>query len=104
MKALEADMRKSCMYEYDFGDGWLHEIEIEEIILIEKKIHQPILLAGEKACPPENIGGIPGYEDFLTALANPKSEKHKEMLQWYGSSFDPECFEITEINKIFKSW
>ena len=101
---LEADIRKGCMYEYDFGDGWQHEIKIEKVLPPDGKTPKhPVLLAGERACPPEDIGGIPGYEDFLEALADPESEEREEMLQWYGSDhFAPEYFDIEKINKILK--
>ncbi|MFC1524025.1 plasmid pRiA4b ORF-3 family protein [Thermodesulfobacteriota bacterium] len=101
---LEADMRKHCMYEYDFGDGWEHKIKIEKVIPPDDKpAPHPILLAGARACPPEDIGGPPGYEDFLAALQDPQSEEHAEMLEWYGSDpFDPDFFEMDEINKLLK--
>jgi Plasmid pRiA4b ORF-3-like protein len=104
LSELEADMRRHCLYEYDFGDAWLHEIKVEEILPAEEKRSQPVLLAGERACPPENIGGVPGYEDFLSALANLEDGKHQEMLDWCGGDFDPDYFEPEEINKILKSW
>ncbi|MBU0728246.1 MAG: plasmid pRiA4b ORF-3 family protein [Proteobacteria bacterium] len=101
---LEADMRKRCMYEYDFGDGWQHEIEIEKVITsAEKPSQYPVLLAGARACPPEDVGGVPGYENFLEAMNDPQSEDHAEMMRWYGSdTFDPDFFEMDAINKILK--
>lgn len=101
---LEADMRTHCMYDYDFGDNWQHEITLEKIIPPdEKPAGHAVLLAGERACPPEDIGGIPGYEDFLDAIQDPKSEEHKELLEWYGSDdFDPDFFETEKINRLLK--
>ncbi len=101
---LEADMQQHFMYEYDFGDGWRHEIQIEKVISTdETPLKHPVLVAGERACPPEDIGGIPGYEDFLEAISNPENEEHQEMLDWYGSDdFDPDFFEKDGINKILK--
>ncbi len=101
---LEADMRQQFTYEYDFGDGWQHEIRIEKIIAADEKTTQyPVLLAGERACPPEDIGGPPGYEDFLAAISDPESEEYGEMRDWYGSdTFEPDFFEIKEINTILK--
>ena len=101
---LEAEMRKRCIYEYDFGDGWQHEIEIEKVISpAEKSSEYPVLLAGVRACPPEDIGGVPGYENFLEVMNDPQSEDYAEMLRWYGSeTFDPDFFEMAEINKILK--
>jgi hypothetical protein len=101
---LEGDMRLRFMYEYDFGDGWMHEIKIEKVIAPdEKSPKHPVLLAGKRACPPEDIGGPPGYENFLAAISDPENEEHEEMRDWYGSDdFDPEYFEMVEINKILK--
>ena len=62
-----------------------------------------MLLAGKRACPPEDIGGPPGYENFLAAISDPENEEHEELRDWYGSDdFDPEYFEMDEINKILK--
>ncbi len=101
---LEAEMQNRFIYEYDFGDGWQHEIKIEKVIHPEKNPSgYPVLMAGERACPPEDIGGPPGYENFLAALSDPENEDHREMLDWYGTeSFDPDYFEMDGINKILK--
>ena len=101
---LEVDIRKQCMYEYDFGDGWQHQIEIEKVIALNEKPPQyPVLLAGERACPPEDIGGPSGYDDFLAIISDPEDEEYEEMRDWYGSDdFDPDFFEMKEINKILK--
>jgi len=101
---LEADMRRRFMYEYDFGDSWLHKIRIEKVIAPgEKNPGHPVLLAGERACPPEDIGGPPGYEDFLDAISDSENEEHEDVLDWYGSDdYDPEYFEADAINKILK--
>ncbi|MFQ5915131.1 MAG: plasmid pRiA4b ORF-3 family protein [Nitrospinota bacterium] len=90
------------MYEYDFGDGWEHEIFVEKILPAETGVHYPVCLAGERACPPEDCGGIPGYEDFLKAIRNPKHEEHSAMLDWIGGRFDPEAFDLGEINRELK--
>ena len=77
-------------YEYDFGDGWMHDIEVEKV---EDAKVKPECLAGARACPPEDCGGPWGYEDFLAALADPKHENHVDMVEWIGGSFDPEAFD-----------
>ena len=101
---LKEDMRKRCMYEYDFGDGWQHKIGLEKVVPPdEEPSAHPVLLAGKRACPPEDIGGIPGYEDFLEAVSDPENEEHEEMLEWYGSDhFDPDYFALDEINTVLK--
>lgn len=103
LRDLEVDMRQRCMYEYDFGDGWQHKIDIEKVIAPgEKPPKHPVLLAGERACPPEDVGGPPGYEDFLAAISDPENEDYERMRNWCGPDFDPDFFEMDEINKILK--
>lgn len=80
------------MYEYDFGDGWRHEIIFEGNPPLEKGQKYPLCLEGERACPPEDVGGPWGYADYLDALADPEHEQHDELLNWRGP-FDPEAFD-----------
>ena len=83
-------------YLYDFGDSWEHLIEFEGEH--EKTTEKyPICLAGERACPPEDVGGIPGYENFLSIIKNPKDKKRKEFLEWVGGKYDPEKFDPKKI-------
>lgn len=77
-------------YEYDFGDSWEHEVVLEKIL--DQEIDSPVCLAGERHCPPEDCGGIGGYEEFLDVIFDPDSETRQEMLTWAGGSFDPEHF------------
>ena len=81
----------SASYEYDFGDGWEHEIVLEMITPREPKVRYPRCLAGERACPPEDCGGPWGYENMLKILADPRHEEHDETLTWVGGSYDPVC-------------
>ncbi len=100
---LENDMKWCFTYIYDFGDGWEHEIELEECISGGQADGVPVLVDGEQACPPENVGGIPGYEEFLTIINNPQHEQHGKMAKWYGSDhFDPHHFDESEINRVLK--
>jgi len=100
---LKAKIRKNFIYEYDFGDSWQHEIKVEKVIAAKETIlKHPILLAGERACPPEDVGGIPGYEEFLAALKNPEDEENAEILEWYGEEYDPDLFAMDAINKLLK--
>jgi hypothetical protein len=79
-------------YEYDFGDGWEHEILFEGCVRAEPKGRYPVCLEGARACPPEDVGGVGGYEEFLEALADPKHEQHDDFVQWAGT-FDSETFD-----------
>lgn len=94
--------RQILRYEYDFGDGWEHEIVLEKI-LPEPSSSHPVCLAGENACPPEDCGGIGGYYDLLEALANPKHKEHAHLLEWLGGPFDPKAFALSPINRAIKA-
>jgi len=85
-------------YEYDLGDGWHHELSLEAIVKPEPGAHYPRCIGGERAAPPEDIGGPPGYENFLHAITDPAHEEHEDMLQWRGP-LDPECFSLDFVNR-----
>jgi hypothetical protein len=90
----------TLMYEYDFGDGWLHEIKIEKSLPTDKARHYPYCLAGKRACPPEDCGGIPGYQRLLKIIRNPKHREYEEMLDWIGEDFDPDAFDLVATNQM----
>ena len=89
----------SFHYIYDFGDDWRHKITLEKKLPIEDDKRYPVCIAGKRACPPEDCGGPWGYTDFLEAIKNPEHEDHEEMMEWVGEDFDPEYFDIDEVNK-----
>ena len=98
-KIVPADGKRfSFDYEYDFGDGWEHEIVFEGCLRAEKGTRYPLCLEGERACPPEDVGGIVGYEEYLEAMADPKHEEHASWLEWRGP-FDPEKFDAEAATK-----
>ena len=82
-------------YLYDFGDGWEHRIVVEQSGL-ENSNPCPRLLDGAMACPPEDIGGVPGYEAFKAALAGHADEHGEMLLEAIGSDFDPTLFDQNE--------
>ncbi|HMD86376.1 MAG TPA: plasmid pRiA4b ORF-3 family protein [Terriglobia bacterium] len=85
-------------YLYDFGDSWRHDLRLEAIVLPDPETSYPRCLAGERRAPPEDVGGSPGYEDYLEAMADPAHEEHENVLQWRGP-FDPEAFSLTAVNQ-----
>jgi hypothetical protein len=91
------------VYEYDFGDGWEHEILVEKILQSEPGVRYPVCLAGKRACPPEDCGGVWGYESLLEALRDPEHPEHNDMLEWIGEDFDPEAFDLDSINQDLRS-
>ena len=88
-------------YEYDFGDCWKHEVLFEGCLKAEKGGRYPLCVEGERACPPEDVGGIGGYEEFLEALADPKHEQHDDFVEWAGE-FDPEMFDAEKTTKAMR--
>jgi hypothetical protein len=94
---------KQFQYLYDPGDGWEHNIIVEQTVQTDQPYHgHPVCIDGARACPPEDCGGPFGYEDFLAAITNPKHKQHKEMRDWIGGDFDPEHFDPDEINDILR--
>ena len=89
------------MYEYDFGDGWEHEIIVETVTKRNKDRHYPHCLKAVRSCPPEDCGGIWGYHRLLRILKNKNHSEHDETLEWLGEEFDPKFVDIGEINEIF---
>lgn len=90
--------RTRWVYEYDFGDGWRHEILFEGFPPKQKGQNYPVCLEGERACPPEDVGGPWGYAEYLDAMADPNHERHEEFVDWRGP-FDPEAFDPKKATK-----
>ena len=89
------------IYQYDFGDSWEHEVLFEKRLPAVAGQKYPVCLAGARACPPEDVGGIPGFCDFLDAIEDPDHEQHDELLEWAGP-FDPEAFDPVRATKRMK--
>ena len=87
------------IYEYDFGDSWQHEILLEKILEPDPDVVYPRCIEGARACPPEDVGGIWGYGDFLVAIGDPNHEEHDERVEWVGGEFDPEKFSVDKVNR-----
>jgi len=92
------------LYEYDFGDSWEHEILVEKILPPDPALKRPVCLKGKGACPPEDVGGVWGYAEFLRAIRNPKHPEHDSYLEWIGDEFDPKAFDVDEVNAGFRRW
>jgi hypothetical protein len=86
-------------YRYDFGDGWQHEVRLEQELDREPGMHYPRCLAGARACPPEDSGGIGGYAELLEAMRDPRHERREDFLAWLGGPFDPEAFDLDAVNR-----
>ncbi|MCB8985814.1 MAG: plasmid pRiA4b ORF-3 family protein [Ardenticatenaceae bacterium] len=92
----------SLTYEYDFGDSWQHELVLEAMLPEEETAVYPRCLAGARACPPEDCGGIWGYEQFLEAIRDPNHEEHRRYREWIGGAFDPEAFDLDKVMQQFR--
>lgn len=89
-------------YLYDLGDDWYHEIVVEgEVDGIAGELY-PLCVDGAGACPPEDSGGTSGFRHMLEALAQPRSRRHRDILQWLGGPFDPDEFSIEDVNQRFE--
>ncbi|MBS1792100.1 MAG: plasmid pRiA4b ORF-3 family protein [Acidobacteria bacterium] len=86
------------IYEYDFGDSWRHEIDVEGIRPLRNDETYPRCVAGERACPPEDCGGVWGYANFLTAVSDPSHPEREELLEWVRGAFDPDHCDLNGIN------
>ena len=90
-------------YEYDFGDSWLHQVLVEKVLSPEPGRDYPMCIKGRRACPPEDVGGIWGYYGFLEAIGDPDHEEHDEYLEWVGGEFDPQGFDLEEVNQALRA-
>lgn len=84
-------------YTYDFGDDWRFHLTIEEVLPVVEGASYPRLVGGARRGPPEDVGGIPGFEEFLSAMGDPTHERHAEVSRWYGRVFDPDKTDDAEI-------
>jgi len=84
-------------YTYDFGDGWEHTLKLEKILPKEADATYPRCIGGKRACPPEDCGGVWGYEEKLDILKDKTHEEYEETVEWLGDDFDPEHFDVNEV-------
>ncbi len=96
-KVLKASVTE-FEYEYDFGDGWRHRGVVEGIMAATPYNDWPLCLTGENACPPEDVGGSGGFENFVQSMADPEDDDHFENWTWYGGPFDPKGFDVNTTN------
>ncbi len=105
---LEDVGTKTIKYLYDFGDGWEHTIKVERVTVAVPGVAYPVLLDASGRCPPEDVGGPWGYDEFLDAMANPEHESHAEMKEWVGEDFDPKVVDVealaASVAALAKAW
>ena len=99
----ELGPRGDFEYAYDMGDGWRHRIVIESAPRATGgDLPLPVCIAGENACPPEDIGGPHGYAEFLEIMGDRRHAQHDELARWIGGVFDPKGFDLNRINRDWK--
>lgn len=97
-RLIKSGLRR-LTYQYDFGDSWEHVIEVEDLVPPKSSAPPIVWRADANACPPEDVGGCPGYAEFLAVLANPSHEEHAHPLSSAGGAFDPAAFDLAQINR-----
>ena len=95
--------KDKILYEYDFGDDWLHEVILEKIKPFAGKA-KTYFIRGVGACPPEDCGGIYGYYRMLEVISNENNPEYEDIFEWFGEDFDPNYFELAETNEILDKY
>jgi hypothetical protein len=90
----------SLVYVYDFGDDWRHEVVLQKLQPLIGTPPKPVCLAGERRCPPEDVGGPRGYREFLEVIFQPGHEEFAHFRRWAGGPFHAEEFNLIAVNDI----
>jgi len=90
-------------YLYDFGDCWEHKIKVESIGSPDPSVRYPQCIKGKRRRPPEDCGGIWGYQELIEILSDPKHPEYDERVEWCGE-IDPEEFDVTECTQQIRQW
>ena len=103
LKSLIERRVERFVYVYDFGDDWRHEIAIESVRDGEPDVDYPAFVGGERRGPPEDVGGVVGFMEFLEAVLDPLHEEHRDTVTWYGKPFDPHDIDEPGIRLVLSS-
>ena len=100
---LDLGHRNLFMYDYHFGEGgWQVEIKVEKALVVEKGTVYPNCIAGERAGPPEDCGGVEAFHDMLACIKEPGTDLGREWLEWLGPDYDPVSCDLVKLNKSLK--
>lgn len=102
--AAAVGAHKSFIDLCDVADGWEHRVTVEKTLPADPAVKLPQCLGGANACPPEDVRGPPGYEDFPAAIRDPANEEHDAMLEWRGGAFDPTAFDLEAVNETLRQF
>lgn len=86
-------------YTYDFGDDWRHSVVVEDVVAADSVVDYPRFIEGARRAPPEDVGGLPGFEEFLMVMADPADEEHETTMTWYGRPFEPDDIDVPTITQ-----
>ena len=98
LRRVAPQVGNTFIYEYDFGDSWSHKLVVEKVLAPLEGVSYPRCLAGNRACPPEDCGGIWGYAELLDIIRKPRHPEYARMREWLGGEFDPEAFDLRAVN------
>ncbi len=99
LKDFGLEVSDAFLYTYDFGDDWRHVLVLEARLQAEPGRFYPYCVAGERACPPEDCGGVGMFAELLAALANPTDPQYSELLEWVNPGYDPAAFDVRPVNR-----
>lgn len=99
---LDLEHRGRFLYDYHFGEGWQIEVRVEKSGAVEKGVAYPLCLAGERAGPPEDCGGLEAFHDMLACIKEPHTELGREWLEWLGPGYDSEACDLEKINRALR--
>jgi hypothetical protein len=104
LEQIAKEAGEAFIYEYDLGDSWRHQVLVEEVWAETGDDTGSVCLAGERACPPEDCGGVHGYYDTLERLHDPHDDEHEQTKTWIeamtGGPFDPDAFDLEAVNTL----
>jgi hypothetical protein len=102
LEQVAPGVKDKVRYTYDFGDDWVHDIVVEKVLAPDPAMVYPRCTGGKRAAPPDDCGGMWGYEELVEVLADPAHPEHEERLEWLGlsdaSEFAPEAFDVEATN------
>ncbi|MBN1488712.1 MAG: plasmid pRiA4b ORF-3 family protein [Phycisphaerae bacterium] len=96
---LVSSAKTKFAYQYDFGDSWWHTLKVERVTPVPRgHCAYVACMDGKRSCPPEDVGGIDGYSEFLNAMKDRTHPEHESYQEWHGSAFDPKAFDADAVN------
>lgn len=103
LRDVLSEVRAKMRWDYDFGDGWQHNVVVEAIEPLDPDVEYPRCVAGRRACPPEDCGGPWGFRELLEAIAEPGHPRHEELTEWLPVDYDSEEFDPVEATEDMRS-